>query len=57
MVEQVVREEGIDARVLETVIQSIEQAVQVQFPGSPSVRVQGEDIDPAMQKSSGVAMG
>jgi hypothetical protein len=44
--ERVLREEGIDAEVTRVEIEDDEQARRERFPGSPTVRVDGEDIFP-----------
>jgi hypothetical protein len=56
MVKKLIQEEGIDARITETSVQSIQQACHVQFIGSPSLRVQGKDIDPDLQHTSHYTM-
>jgi hypothetical protein len=43
----VVREEGCDARVREVLVPDLETARRVGFLGSPTVRVNGIDIEPA----------
>jgi hypothetical protein len=45
--ERVLREEGISAEVRRVEIESDEQARREHFPGSPTIRVDGEDIFPA----------
>jgi len=44
--ERVLREEGISAEVSRVEIASDEQARREHFPGSPTIRVDGEDIFP-----------
>lgn len=55
--EQVVREEGVEALITETPVESAEQALQIKFPGSPTVRVQGKDIDATSRLKSDFVMG
>jgi hypothetical protein len=43
----VLREEGVDAEVQLTEIESDEQAHRERFPGSPTIRLDGEDAFPA----------
>jgi hypothetical protein len=44
--ERVLREEGIDTKVELVEVMSDEQAQRERFPGSPTIRVNGEDIIP-----------
>ena len=45
--ERILREEGIGAELRRVEIESDEQARREHFPGSPTIRVDGEDIFPA----------
>jgi predicted methyltransferase len=45
--ERILREEGIGAEVRRVEIENDEQARREHFPGSPTIRVDGEDIFPA----------
>jgi hypothetical protein len=42
--ERILREEGVDARVERVEIQDDDQARTERFPGSPTIRIDGEDI-------------
>jgi hypothetical protein len=44
--ERILREEGIGAEVRRVEIESDEQARRERFPGSPTIRIDGEDIFP-----------
>ncbi len=44
--ERVLREEGIGAELRRVEIESDEQARRERFPGSPTIRIDGEDIFP-----------
>jgi Domain of unknown function (DUF2703) len=44
---RVLREEGIEAEVARIEITDDEQARRERFPGSPTIRIDGEDIVPA----------
>ena len=44
--ERILREEGIGADLRRVEIESDEQARREQFPGSPTIRIDGEDIFP-----------
>jgi hypothetical protein len=45
--ERILREEGVEADVTRVEIESDEQARSERFPGSPTIRIDGEDIVPA----------
>jgi hypothetical protein len=45
----VAQEEGTTIGVTETLVASAEQAQQRRFPGSPTVRVEGRDVDPGAE--------
>jgi len=42
----VAEEEGVAISVRETLIETAEQARERRFPGSPTVRVEGRDVEP-----------
>jgi hypothetical protein len=44
--ERILREERVDAYVVRIEIQDDEQARSERFPGSPTIRIDGEDIVP-----------
>ena len=44
--ERVLREEGVDANVARIEIEDDAQARRERFPGSPTIRIDGEDIVP-----------
>lgn len=44
--ERILREEGVEAVVTRVEIENDEQARRERFPGSPTIRVDGEDIVP-----------
>ena len=43
---RVLREEGVDAEIVHVEIEDDEQARRERFPGSPTIRIDGEDIVP-----------
>jgi hypothetical protein len=45
--QEVLSKEGIDAQVLLLAVNTAEEAQRVQFPGSPTIRVNGRDLFPA----------
>jgi hypothetical protein len=52
MVRDVVNSLGVDATISEVEIQDVEQAVRLRFFGSPTVRINGQDIDPAKRSGT-----
>lgn len=44
--ERILREEGVEADVTRVEIENDEQARRERFPGSPTIRIDGEDIVP-----------
>ena len=52
LAEDVVRELGVDANVEEVEVKGPEDAKQVRFLGSPTVQVNGEDVEPAARSRS-----
>ena len=44
--ERILREEGVEADVTRVEIENDEQARSERFPGSPTIRIDGEDILP-----------
>ena len=49
LVRDVVRELRVDAAVREIDVKSLEDASRLHFFGSPTVQVDGEDVDPAVR--------
>jgi hypothetical protein len=47
LLEEVLAERGIDAEVELHEVKTDEEAVLHRFPGSPTIRIDGRDIDPA----------
>ncbi len=55
LVAEVVREKGLPEAAVETVLVATqEDAERLAFPGSPTVRVGGIDIDPEASRSVGL---
>jgi hypothetical protein len=44
--ERILREEGVEADVTRVEVETDEQARRERFPGSPTIRIDGEDIVP-----------
>jgi len=55
--EAVAGEEGVAIRVSETLIATVEQAQQRRFPGSPTVRVEGRDVEPGAESLAVFGLG
>ena len=53
MIEKVVEETGVQATVKEIIVTNIGQALAVKFLGSPSVRVNGIDVEPESKNQKG----
>lgn len=47
LLEDVLRERGLDAEVEVRHVATREEAAELRFPGSPTIRVDGRDVDPA----------
>ena len=47
LLEEVLRERGLDPRVEIRHVATREEAVELRFPGSPTIRIDGRDVDPA----------
>ena len=47
LLEEVLREHGLDARVEIRHVATREEAAELRFPGSPTIRIDGRDVDPA----------
>jgi hypothetical protein len=46
LLEEVLRERGLDAQVEVKHVATREEAVELRFPGSPTIRIDGRDVDP-----------
>ena len=46
LLKDVLRERGVEAEILYTEVKSEEDAKRLRFPGSPTIRVDGRDVDP-----------
>ena len=56
LLERVLRERGVDAEIDVREVTTDEQAQAVDFHGSPTIRVDGRDIDPAGAASQRIAL-
>ncbi len=50
---QALSEEGIDAQIQLLAVNTDEEAQRMQFPGSPTIRVNGRDLFPAQEPQDG----
>ncbi len=55
LVAEIVRTHSLDAQVENVLVESLEDATRLAFPGSPTIRVDGVDIEP--QAPAGVGLG
>jgi hypothetical protein len=46
LLDEVLQSRGVDARVAVREVRTQEEADQLAFPGSPTIRVDGRDVDP-----------
>lgn len=56
LLREVLAEEGLDWPVERTLVEGDEDAQQWKFPGSPTIRVDGQDVDPRGALQMGVAL-
>jgi hypothetical protein len=47
LLEEVLQSRGLDAHVAVREVRTQEEAEQLAFPGSPTIRVDGRDVDPS----------
>lgn len=47
LLEEVLRERGLDAEIRMIHVGTREEAAEHHFPGSPTIRIDGQDVDPA----------
>jgi hypothetical protein len=47
LLDEVLQSRGLDAHVAVREVRTQEEAEQLAFPGSPTIRVDGRDVDPA----------
>ena len=57
MVEKAVAAKGVNATIKQTFVDSLEQARQLKFLGSPSIRINGIDIEPEAAGHTDYATG
>jgi hypothetical protein len=54
LVAEILRTHSLEAQVESVVVESLEEATRLSFPGSPTVRVDGVDVDPHPPSSIGL---
>ena len=47
LLEDVLRDRGVDVQIQVTHVATRDEAARLRFPGSPTIRVDGRDVDPA----------
>ena len=47
LLRDVLQERGVDAEIVEREVLTQDEAEELAFPGSPTIRVNGTDVDPA----------
>lgn len=47
---KVLKEEGVEAKIAVTEVTTDEQALDLEFAGSPTIRIEGRDIDPHLEQ-------
>ncbi|GIU94362.1 MAG: hypothetical protein KatS3mg012_0819 [Gaiellaceae bacterium] len=52
LLEEVLRERGIEAPIEMREVRTQEEAVALRFPGSPTIRIDGRDVDPIGAEST-----
>jgi hypothetical protein len=45
-IDELARDEGIEVSVTETILDDLQDAVIRRFPGSPTIMIEGRDIEP-----------
>jgi hypothetical protein len=55
-VREVLKQEGAVADMIEVEVKDVATAEKIGFLGSPSIRVDGQDIEPAVRDSDGFGM-
>jgi hypothetical protein len=56
LLQEVMAETGVESPIEKTEILTDEDATRLQFPGSPTIRVDGVDVDPAGAAQMGTAL-
>jgi len=57
LADRIAREEGIAVALSQTCVETADEAVRRRFPGSPSVRVEGVDVQPEAEALEEFGLG
>jgi hypothetical protein len=57
LVSSLVEKHGLKALVVETIVGSAAEAETLRFPGSPTVRVNGRDVEPQAEVKEDYGLG
>lgn len=57
LADRIAREEGIAVALSQTCVDTADEAVRRRFPGSPSVRVEGVDVQPEAEALEEFGLG
>lgn len=50
LLREVLEEEGIDVKIEKILVESEEKAEELKFIGSPTIRIDGKDVDPTAEQ-------
>ena len=56
-VQRLIEKKDIKAEVVDTIIDSAEEASALRFPGSPTVRINGRDVEPQAEMRQDYCLG
>ena len=56
-VNSILERKGIEANIVETIVGSAEEAETFRFPGSPTARVNGRDVEPQAELQQNYGLG
>jgi len=57
LADRIAREEGITVAITQTCVDTADEAVRRRFPGSPTVRVEGVDLQPEAEALEEFGLG
>lgn len=57
MINKLINEQGVKTDLIETTIGSISEAKSTKFLGSPSIRINGKDIEPEANEKADYGVG
>jgi glutaredoxin len=50
LLKEILEEEGIDVKIEKTLVESEEKAEELKFIGSPTIKINGKDVDPTAEQ-------